>query len=102
MRQIDYSKIPESTIEALTAWIEQGRPMGHFCAAVVSNDLREACARADDRNRAALWEIVAWLHNHAPIASWGSPAALKRWPDMISQRPAPRRRQPRPAPPAAP
>ena len=79
---IDYSKIPGSTIETLTAWIEYGRPMGHFCEAIVSNDLREACARADERNRAALWEIVAWLHNYAPIGSWGSREALEQWSRM--------------------
>jgi hypothetical protein len=79
---IDYSKIPETTLETLTAWIEHARPMGHFCSAVVANDLREACARADEYNRAVLFEIVAWLHNHAPIGSWGSRASLKRWPRM--------------------
>lgn len=84
---IDYSLIPESTIETLTAWITSGRPMGHFCEAVVSNDLREACARADERNRHALFEIVAWLYNHAPIQSWGSPEALEEWP--LRFRPAP-------------
>ena len=77
---IDYRRIPETTIETLTAWIESGRPMGSFCEAVVTNDLREACRRADEGNARALVEIVAWLHNHAPIGSWGSPAALKTWP----------------------
>jgi hypothetical protein len=80
---IDYSRIPESTIETLTAWIEGGRPMGDFCEAVVSNDLREACARADEHNRHALFEIVAWLYNYAPICSWGSPKVLKTWPEAL-------------------
>ena len=39
---IDYRRIPESTIETLTAWIDWGRPMGSFCQAVVANDLRDA------------------------------------------------------------
>ena len=77
---IDYRRIPESTLETLTAWINSGRPMGQFCTAVVSNDLAEACRRADERNAAALFDIVAWLHNHAPIGSWGSPNVLKTWP----------------------
>jgi len=80
----DYSRIPATTLETLKAWIEHGRPMGSFCTAIVSNDLREACSRADQSNRAALFEIVAWLHNYAPIASWGSPQALKSWPRMLS------------------
>lgn len=80
---IDYSRIPESTIETLTAWITSARPMGSFCEAVVSNDLREACARADRFNARALFEIVTWLYNNAPIGSWGSPAALKRWPERF-------------------
>lgn len=82
---LDYSSIPESTIETLTAWIESARPVGHFCGAVISNDLREACARADLRNRAALYEIVAWLYNHAPIGSWGYADALKEWPRRLKE-----------------
>jgi len=83
---IDYSKIPDSTRETLEAWIHSARPMGSFCTAVVANDLAEACARADDRNRHALFEIVAWLHNHAPLGSWGSPRALIEWPEVVSAR----------------
>jgi hypothetical protein len=82
---IDYSRIPESTLETLTAWIESGRPMGHFCAAVVANDLREACARADEQNARALHDIVAWLYNYAPIGSWGSPEVLKIWPEALKE-----------------
>jgi len=76
---IDYNKIPESTLETLKAYIQTGRPMGSFCEAVVENNLREACTRADEQNRQALFEIVAWLYNYAPGGSWGYPGAIKSW-----------------------
>ena len=79
----DYARIPESTLETLTAWIKTGRPMGSFCEAVVANDLKEACKRADERNQEALVDIVKWLYNYAPIGSWGSPTALKMWPERV-------------------
>ena len=79
----DYSKIPESTISALKAWIKYARPMGSFCEAVVSNDLREALGRADDDTRAAIFETVAWMYNHAPIDCWGSAEALTSWPKAV-------------------
>ena len=82
---IDYNKIPYSTRETLDAWIRTGRPMGGFCEAVVSNDLREAFGRADENNRAAMYEIVAYLYNTAPIGSWGRPDCLKSWPKQVKE-----------------
>jgi len=80
----DYSRIPEATMDTLLHWIAQARPMGSFCEAVVSNDLREAMGRADEPNRAALYETVSWLYNNAPIGCWGSPAALRSWPHIVA------------------
>ena len=76
----DYSQIPENTLETLQAWILTGRPMGSFCAAVVSNDLKEAFARADEDNIRAMFHTIAWMYNNAPYGSWGSPKALHDWP----------------------
>ena len=76
---IDYSKIPESTMETLEAWIESARPTGGFVYAVLSNNLYEAMGRADESNRAALYEICCWLQNRAPIGCWGSPESVAAW-----------------------
>lgn len=71
--------IKPSTRAGLYFWITAGVPPGHFLTAVLSNDLREAVARADAENRAALPEIVEWLVSHAPMAAWGGPEVVRRW-----------------------
>ena len=81
----DYNLIPRATLETLQAWISSARPMGSFCEAIVSNNLREACAQADDCNIRELWHTVAWMYNCAPIGSWGSPNALKQWLEFIRE-----------------
>jgi hypothetical protein len=73
------SAIPRYMHEGLVRWIENHVEPGHFLAAVLSNDLREACVRADENNRRALVEYVIWLHNHAPAECWGSPERYDTW-----------------------
>ena len=76
--------IPRMTQETLEAWIASGRPTGSFCQAVIQNDLRLACARADRYNRSALFETIAWMEEHAPAESWGYRGALEEWPRIIA------------------
>lgn len=52
---------------------------GDFLQAVISNDLREACVRADEENMDNLPAYVSLFYNHFPIGSWGSPEAMERW-----------------------
>ena len=75
----NWSLIPDHMHEAITAYVETGRPVGHFLAAVLSNDLFEAATRADDKNLEALVGWVRFLYNYAPSACWGSPAAVESW-----------------------
>jgi hypothetical protein len=84
--RIDYSKIPPCTIETLQAWIENARPMGGFCEAVVSNNLKEAFARADEDNIRAMFHIVSWMYNEAPTLCWGSEQSLTEWPRLLAER----------------
>ena len=76
---INYNLIPDSTMDSLKRYIEDGVPTGDFLRAVLSNDLFEACGRADDFNAAALWHIVAWIYNEAPRQCHGSPEAVDSW-----------------------
>lgn len=71
--------VPPHTHRALVEYIKHGRPLGHFCTAVVSNDLKAAVQRADDDNIVALPLIVAWLWNNAPSVCWGSPERVEEW-----------------------
>ena len=75
----NWSLIPAHMHDALRAYVEQRRPPGHFLAAVLSNDLRAAVARADDVNALALRGYVVFLYNYVPMGCWGSPAAVRDW-----------------------
>ena len=79
MATLRYDLLPPSLRGGMELYIEQGVPPGHFLTAVVENDLRGACARADDVNRHLLWEIVDWIYNEAPSPCWGSPAKVSAW-----------------------
>lgn len=72
-------RIPHYMHEGLIQYLEHHTPPGQFLSAVISNDLREACERADDTNIHLLHVYIAFLYNHAPIGSWGSPKAFKSW-----------------------
>lgn len=71
--------IPAHMREGLIEFICTGRPTGDFLAAVLSNDLKEACRYADDFNKHRLFDYVTFLYNHAPVAAWGSPKKMHEW-----------------------
>jgi hypothetical protein len=82
---LDYSMIPEHCRDGVQRYIETGSPVGGFLQAVFENNLVEAFGRADDINRAHLWDYTMFLYNEAPkhpIPSWGSPQAYKEWLEM--------------------
>jgi hypothetical protein len=68
-----YDVIPQHMMDSITAYVEHGRPVGHFLTAVLSNDLREAVARADDTNLYLIPIYVSYFYNHLPSKLWGSP-----------------------------
>lgn len=71
--------IPEHMREGLVAYVLRRRRTGDFLRAVLENNLKEACDRADDENKRALFAYVFFLYNHAPTSAWGSPANVKAW-----------------------
>ena len=71
--------IPEYMHDGVIRYIVNHIAPGDFLEAVISNDLREAVARADSENREALVHWVIWFYNHAPSACWGSTKRLKQW-----------------------
>lgn len=75
----DYTRIPPITLDSLRLYIEERRHTGSFLEAVLSNDLREACNRADTDNARALFDLVAYLHNRCPSGCWGSPEKVSQW-----------------------
>ena len=66
-------------VESLEQYRDLAIPTGDFLRAVISNDLKEACGRADDDNARNLCAIVAWLYNNAPMGCWGSVEKYENW-----------------------
>lgn len=73
------SGVPEHMRDGIVNYLVHGIEPGSFYRAVLENDLREACLRADDTNQRALYQHVAFLYNYAPIAAWGSPVEVADW-----------------------
>jgi hypothetical protein len=71
--------IPEGMRETVFYYVAYGLPGGHFLNAVVSNNLKEAVARADTLNTKALPEYVRYFYNHAPAECWGSEENAANW-----------------------
>jgi hypothetical protein len=71
--------LPPELRESLERYISQRVETGSFLRAVLENDLRAACERADLQNRYRLFAIVQWLHGNAPSSCWGSTAAVHYW-----------------------
>jgi hypothetical protein len=55
---------------ALSLAVYKDRPCGHFCTAVLKDQLRESFNRADDTNRRNIWFYVMFIYNHLPAASY--------------------------------
>ena len=68
-----------STIRAIDLYLAGHVPPGPFISAVLSNDLAEACGRADGENMRSLPAIIAYITGHAPVECWGSGAKVKAW-----------------------
>ncbi len=77
-RLYDYG-VPVHMHEGIIAYVEQGRPVGDFLQAVISNDLRLACLHADDENFPAIPNFCRWFFNYAPSPAWGSIDGYKAW-----------------------
>ncbi len=71
--------IPDEIREALVRYIEHGVQTRSFLEAVLCNDLRAACARADSKNRFVLYDIVMYVHNYVPSVAWGSRKDVAAW-----------------------
>lgn len=72
-------QIKESTIDSIHRWVDYGIPPGGFLQAVLKNDLKGACQRADSDNILVLPLIVSYIYNCCPAACWGSPENYNEW-----------------------
>ena len=77
--------VPPHLHEGLVEYLAHRRPVGHFLTAVLSNDLTDACVRADPWTRAHIADVVQFLVNYAPANSWGSDKNVATWLASVSE-----------------
>lgn len=71
--------IPTHMMERLRAYIDRREGVGGFLRAVLTNDLKGACGKADSTNLLNLPAYVTYLYNNAPYQCWGSPERVAQW-----------------------
>ena len=72
-------------IGGLERWIDHHIEPGDFLCAVLANDLKEACGRADNTNTLCLYRYVQFLYTYAPSQCWGSPEKVAQWAALRSE-----------------
>jgi len=73
------SNVPEQLHDGLVHYIGERRHVGQFLTAVLSNDLKDACARADNVCQVHLHSLIFFLYNYAPGDCWGSRDKVTAW-----------------------
>ena len=76
MSEVNYLMLPEHMQDGARLYVERGVEPGGFLMAVLSNNLVEAFARADQTNAAEMDTWVCWLYTEAPRDCWGSPGKV--------------------------
>jgi len=75
----DRNGIPLHIYEGLVAYRDRHAPPGGFIHAVLTNNFSEVVSRADDMSLPALGDILHWVHENMPAASYGSPKLVEKW-----------------------
>ena len=76
---INYNNLPLHMQDGARLYVEHGVQPGSFLTAVICNDLLQSLGKADDINRAAIWDWCNFFYNDAPSTCWGSPAKMDAW-----------------------
>jgi len=71
--------IPERMMGGLHRYLVHRIAPGDFLTAVIQNDFREVCGRADDENLDNLPAYAGFFYNEAPIGSSGSKQIMADW-----------------------
>jgi len=66
-------------LKSIERYVYDGIEPGGFLMAVLCNDLKEACGRADKYNRRRIFEYVEYLYNFTPHTCWGSEEKVNNW-----------------------
>lgn len=66
-------------VEALEAYVNEGRPLGDFLYAAITNNFMAAVGCADEDNQRNLPALAGYIYNEIPSSCHGSPEAYKAW-----------------------
>ena len=81
--------VPNRMMGGIENWVLYGVKPGDFLTAVLENNLRVACERADDENLRNLPAYVGYLYNELPAECWGSKEKVTAWQEKkLSERAA--------------
>lgn len=69
----------DSTLNAIIRYVDNRIPTGDFLYAVLTNNLKDSFALADDENCRDLKEIVQYCYWEIPSECWGSPEKVRVW-----------------------
>ena len=72
-------RMTEPMCEAIKIYLEDFILDDEFLEAIVTNNLSEACALADESNKRRLHVYVSFFFNYAPSTAWGSPEKVRAW-----------------------
>jgi hypothetical protein len=78
----DFGQVSQVILEGINRHVLYHQRVGHFLTAVLTNNLREAFARADEGNQKTMFQIVSYCHNQIPGCCWGTPEKVKAWTEM--------------------
>ncbi len=76
---LNYDLVSDTVKDSLARYVEHRIETGGFLRAVLENNLKEACGRADEQNQATLFHIVGYIYNELPSVAWGSPEKVRQW-----------------------
>ena len=72
-------EIPQYMHNGIILYYENYIEPRGFLTAIINNDLKEACGRADDINRHCIFNYIMWFYNEAPSGTWGYQGAVHDW-----------------------
>jgi len=75
----DYMESRPEMVESLERYVEHGISTGGFLDAVLKNNLKGACEKADSENQRHLWDVVCYCYNQIPYECRGSEEIVNMW-----------------------
>lgn len=69
----------QNALETIDRYVMQGCPPGSQIYAMLTNNLRETFAAADEERRTFVFDIVCHLYNNVPGSCWGSEDKVNAW-----------------------